>query len=657
MATKTDTKKMPTPEELANIIPVAPTPAKAAAPSAKAEPKGLPNPDSRDVELAASEPVMVSTGTQAPPILTHDLAEPPKPPASRSRANGRGRASAAAPTAAAKQLQKLLPSGVRVHVNKRRENGAMSFIGDYSANDVAGSGSMERFIKEHIVPSYGYGEFALYLQRPNKAELEPVATVNIEAPLDARRPGGGDTKELVELFMKQQQLARDEAAKRKTPLEELTDTLAMLKTMGLAGNEEKSSMDPMMMMMMMQMQKPAAAPSGPDPLMLKLIERLDRMEEDRFIGGPNMLPPPPPPPQQDNSMEGFAMIMKAMADQASNNTALLIEAMKGNQAPRDPVQDLATLTKLTAAGDDRMTTKDFFTMLPTIKGLIAPESGKNSITDALETMRTMKVLEREFSPQHDPNAEQASSFWDFLKGLVQSDAGARIADAVMAKQQAQQVEARHDQRRMTAESAADAARPQEQPQQPQEQEGVGIPDSYEKHAMNLSTAATAPERLKAGIEGLQHLAMYPEFRQYVATIFGHAKMNKKIECLDFSARFLGSLVQAEALQEEPAQKFLEDLEEHWDLVRSTLGMPDIPEVFPEGHEPEEEEEPAPSGEYELEDSAIDEERPPVVTPENDHARLESPDPYAPAQDEEPEATTLAEELPAASHLAEVPAPP
>jgi hypothetical protein len=336
--------------------------------------------------------------------------------------------------------------------------------------------------------------------------------------------------------------------------------------------------------------------------MLKLIERLDRMDEDRFH--PAMIPPPPPPPPApDNTMEGFATIMKAITDSQQQSNLLLVEMMKSNNQHRDPVADLANLTKLTAAGDDRLTTKDFLTMLPTIKTMIAPE-GKNSVQDAVETLRSMKILEREFTPQIDPNAEQAAGFWDFLKGLVQSDAGARIADAVMAKQNADAVDQRHDQRRVAAQSAADAA--QSHPQAPEEA-GITIPESFNKHASELANAATPPERLKAGIEGLQHLAAYPDFRMYIAPIFGLAKQNRRIESLNHCHRFLMSLVEAQALEEDPVMKFLEDLDEHWTLVRSTLGMPDIDEVFPEGYVAESEEGSSneESGQYEVDDSDPD----------------------------------------------------
>ena len=150
-------------------------------------------------------------------------------------------------------------------------------------------------------------------------------------------------------------------------------------------------------------------------------------------------------------------------------------------------------------------------------------------------MRHVKILEREFGG--GPQDQAASSFWDFLRDFITSDAGSKVAEAITAKQNREKIDARHDQRRLAAENAG--APPQQEPKQLPEPEGIVIPESFrQKHSVDINNAATAPERLKALIIGLQHLGAHPEFSPYVANIFGLAKVNRRMEALDFLAQFL-----------------------------------------------------------------------------------------------------------------------
>lgn len=608
----TTTPKTPA-EKLAAIVPdpTAENPAK----SEKAKPA--------NAEAPSQEPqTAVSAGGPAPPLHTLELEEEKKPA-------GRRRAPAPKPTAASnnaakKELQKLLPSSHRVHVYKRNRHGSQSFVNDYSASDLAQQGSMERFLKEYVVPEYGYGEYALYMQLPGK-DLQPLSSVSVEEPLShKRRTGGNDTKELLELIMSQQEKARAEAAQQKDPMEQMRDMLGFLQGMS-GGEKEKSSMDPMMLMFMMMQQQNRPAPStGPDPIILKLIDRLDRME-DQTNAMAMMPPPPPPPPPASSPMDGFAAMMQVLAEQQASSNALLVEALRSKSPERDPVQDLAKLTALTGATDDRMTTKDFLAMLPTLKDMIAPDRGKSSMGEALDTLRTVKLLEREFSPGED----QEGGFWAFLRELISSDAGTRIAEAITAKEGATKVEARHGKRRLAAENAEREATGAEAEAEA-EAESLPIPESYRtKYAVELNNAGNAPERLKALVTGLQHLGMHVAFRPYVAKVFGLTKENRKMEALHFLGEFLDALIDAGALEVEACQRAVENLEDHWDLVRTQLKMEVKPEVYPEGYEPPSQGEA--SGEHEIDEEGEDEVDPPRKTRRNPARDMEPTHPDVRAQ--------------------------
>jgi hypothetical protein len=543
-------------EKLAALVPA---PSAAAAPvTTSDEPMKLPPP---------TDP--------APPPQTMDLDEPT--PRRRGTTRKKTPANGATTAAATREVQKLLPSSVRVHVKKRDSDGSMAFINDYSANDLQAQGSIERFLLKYVVPNYGYGDFSLYMQRPGK-DLEPVGTVKIQEPF-GHIPGGAaqksETKELLELFLTREGQSRDAAAKQKDPLQQMQETMTFLETFRAGGDKEKSSMDPMQMMLMMQMMKPAPqGPQGPDPIMLKIIDRLDRMEDQQNMAA-MMPPPPPPPPPPSDGADGFAVIMQAMMQSQQSQTAMLVEVMRSKTPDRDPVQDLAALTRLTGANDDRMTTKDFLAMLPTLKDMIAPNQERSGLSEAMETLRSVKLLEREFGGA--PENPSANSFWEFLREFVQSDAGTRIAEAITAAESSKKIDARHAERRQAAQSVDD----------PEEPKGLEIPESFRtKNAVEINTAATPQERLKALVTGMQSLAAYPDFRPYMAKIIGLMKENRKLEALEFIAQFLEALIAADALEQEPCEKVLEDMRTYWPLVRQQLKFPDIEEVFPEGYSPD-----------------------------------------------------------------------
>ena len=284
-------------------------------------------------------------------------------------------------------------------------------------------------------------------------------------------------------------------------------------------------------------------------------------------------------------MASLAPILQMMMAQQQQATQILVAAMQNRS---NPVEDLARLTALTGATDDRMTTKDFLTMLPTIKDMIAPNQGKSTMAEALETMRSVKLLEREFGGGQETGA--ASSFWDFLKEFVTSDAGANIAAAITAQEGAKKVEDRQQQRRAIAANAGQLPQQTQEQHQPAPEERLAIPESFrEKYAIPINTASTPQERLEALVRSFQHLGAYPEFRPYMAKIIGLMKENRKIECLSFISDFLSAMIEAGALEQEACEKALLDLETYWLLVRQQLKMPDIPEVVPEGYDEEENE--------------------------------------------------------------------
>lgn len=614
--TKTDPDPKDAAQKLAAIIP-SPDQATSIAAAGKAETKPTaPKKSStknggKDKASAPEEDVEVevgnlTAGNPAPPLQTMEVDTPP--PTRRRKKTAR-KPNAASTSGAKKAVQKMLPPSVRVLIYKRSSAGQMAYVGDYSANDLMAQGTLERFLHAYVIDEYGYGEYSAYLQEPNK-EPSPAGSITIAEPASHRRnkdQGPTDSVDLFKLMLERDEKARAEAANRKSPMEEMREMLTFFQTM-TGADQEKPTMDPMLMFLMMQMNNRPEPPSGPDPLMMQVIERLERMEQDRQAAA--MIPPPPPPPPQPQAdpMDGMAKMMAVLSEQNSKNAELLLQAIQSNRpTERNSIEEYATLLKLNGVTDDRLSTKDLLGMLPTLKGLIAPDPGKSSISEALETLRNVKILEREFGGGGD---QAAASFWDFLRDFIQSDAGTEIAKAITAKENNQKLEERHAERRRALEEN-DAQAQEEQ----EDEQGLMIPESFGKHAQAINQAATAAERVQSLIQGLQHLGMYPDFRPYMAKIIGLMKQNRKIECLEFIAQFLESLIEAGSIEQVAAQKSLEDLDEHWDILRQQLKMPDIDEVFPEGYE-------APEGEAgpesdDDEEGEVDPPRAPRRNPDRD----------------------------------------
>lgn len=416
---------------------------------------------------------MGSLGPEAPPLLRNEL---PQPPASQGHVQKARRVAAAtspvADTSPRKEVNKMLPSSVRVHIFRKKtegpDTGKLSFLNEYSAQELAGCGTIEIFIKKYVVPEYGYGEFHVYYTDGVQKELQPRGTVAIDPPISAKenKMSDGGMSALLKEFIDYQK-TRDAqvqaVTQQKSPVESMVETyMSKQLEKTISGNGQtpsngESPMASMLMMMMMQQMNRPAVPSV-DPTMVRLLEklseRLDAMENE-FRVSQAMTPPPPPPPSNDPSP-----IQLLLEGQRESNR-LMLEAIKSSQ--RDPIRDLSDMAQLMAPRhNESLTSKDLIELMPKFKALMAPEGASDPFEKTIDNFRLFKMMQREFGESDRPQQQQgetAESFWSFAKEMIRSDVGKSIAAQIMSQTAGQDI-ASHSQKRALNERqrAADVAR-------------------------------------------------------------------------------------------------------------------------------------------------------------------------------------------------------
>jgi hypothetical protein len=422
-------------------------------------------------------------GQEAPALLRHEPVPPP-PSQSPGHLQQQRRVSASAPKAPAapvqprKDVARMLPSAHRVYVYKKKDDGKMSFLNEYSAQELQGVGTIEAFIKKYIVAEYGYGEFHVHYYDGQQKEPQPLGAVTIDAPASVQTSMAtvhqfprqeSKTESLKELLEFQKVMATQQQP-QKSPAEQAMETMVarMIEKQMSAitdppkpGEAPKSSGDGMvMMMLLMQMQqKPAPVDNGMTRMMEKMIERIERMEEEARMQS-MMVPPPPPPPPPPHGSDGPSP-MEMMLETMKENTRMMVEAMKAQHAsPRDPIKDLADMATLMAPrNNEALTTKDIFTLLPQFRDMLAPPgASKDPFEKTIENFRLFKMMQREFgegdSRSQQAPGESAETFWSFAKGLVQSDIGKSIAGQILQQGAGQQIATQPGRRAMTAQEQA-----------------------------------------------------------------------------------------------------------------------------------------------------------------------------------------------------------
>lgn len=221
------------------------------------------------------------------------------------------------------ELRKLMPSNSSVQVRKAREDGSLSFIGEFTHDAIAPYGSMENYLAQVQRPRIGGGMFHVSLRDAASGHTVPAVPIYVE-PIDKATEMNTDAValKLAEMVGARPANERVEVQVQAAPnsLDNLRQTAAFLEevkkptaapagegNLGMLLQFQQNAFDnsirqaqenhKLLEDQRQQTQSVIAAltakPSGPDPAVSELINRFGRLEQ--AVSTPAPLPSLPPP--------------------------------------------------------------------------------------------------------------------------------------------------------------------------------------------------------------------------------------------------------------------------------------------------------------------------------------------------------------------------
>jgi len=470
-------------------------------------------------------------------------------------------------------LRNLIPSTDRLLLYKINDRGQRSYIGDYGSGDLERSASIEQFVKEYVVPSYGAGDFIVELRKPNgNTEVQGAVTIlDPQGGKQQQRDSGPSIMEMFELQRKTNEAA-DKKAKESSG--NMMDMFKMLMaTKGEKGDGD-GGMNMMMMMMMMQNMNKPSAPAV-DPMQQVLMQKiLSRLEE------PPPLPPippmlPPPVPNATESMGSVAEIVKVVS-----------ETMRAAQ-PQTQNNDLITtlLTKVMQPDKTGIGAKDIVEMLPTIRDMLGQgKEGASTFNDYLEGL--MRLDEIRGGGQQEDHS--------MLAGLAEAVVGV-VRDIKMQQMQMELIKSGKgrlasgdgEQRNQITRRRRAAETPVQPIEEPQEQEQVAtpqrpkskvpkIPVGFRKFAIRMIQAhkkGEEPSLVMALFEGLLHLREESEeWAPYIEEFMMLAGSGEKAAALRMLTIFMHTFVKAKLIPLPLVGLAIKSIEMNWEEIIETTGI-------------------------------------------------------------------------------------
>ena len=336
---------------------------------------------------------------------------------------GRGGRQARAAEPRGSKAGRLLQQDDMIRVYKRDDRGKVVVVDDYSLKDV-GNSKLDTFIEEVVHPRFG-----------NEAPFTDYIVFEVD------KRSGDDKGHGVKVRIDDEQ--EGSGGNAADPFATVTRAMDLVKQ--LKGEPEPVKRDPAMAMlkeraatsgdmngviMMMLLDKVMGAkPQQDTELVMRLVERLDRLEGK---GPQQQLPPqlppwmmhPPAPPQSSG--------LDKVVDLAVSNL------VKPPPSMFEQAKEMATLRELFAPKDTEA--QALRAELAQLRQQLAGggKENKDGFGAAMENFERVTTMVKSFAPQ--VVGEQASGgFGGFVKGLMTPEVGKAIAQAITgAQQQAQQ---------------------------------------------------------------------------------------------------------------------------------------------------------------------------------------------------------------------------
>jgi hypothetical protein len=364
-------------------------------------------------------------------------------------------------------LRSILPRTEKIRLYKRDELGKRQHIEDYSADEI-GNIPLETFLRNYVNPNFhnesGVTEYIAYeLDARTGREKMPPAVITIETPVEESTDAFGQVRKAMGLINDLQQVAAPQQASANVDLLRRAQADA-------AG---RGDMNSMMMLLMMErlMTGGGAAQNSHADLLLKVLDRLDKMERRSNGGASNgefgppsgfggFMPPPPPymppplaPPPPTTTSQPPPAPPVGLSSLERVVELALAQMVKPPKALTEQVQEMMALKQLTSSSDEVQQLRQ---QIAALQAQLAGSRTSSGIEDSLANFEKFTSIVKSVAPQVTGNDG------GFFKGLLTSEMGKILGDIVAkAAQQAGTAQAQQSQQSQQ--------QPQQQSQQSQQQ--------------------------------------------------------------------------------------------------------------------------------------------------------------------------------------------
>lgn len=340
------------------------------------------------------------------------------------RGNGRGGRQSRAAEPRGSKAGRLLQQDDMLRVYKRDDRGKVVVVDDYSLKDV-GNSKLNEFIEEVVHPRFGneatpFTDYIVFeVDKRSGDDKGHGVKVRIEDEQEGPAGGPSDPFATVTRAMDLvKQLKGEPEPVKRDP------AMAMLKERAATSGD----MNGVIMMMLLD-KVMGAKPQQDTELVMRLVERLDRLEgKGPAQPLPPQLPPwmmqPPAPPQSSG--------LDKVVDLAVSNL------VKPPPSMFEQAKEMATLRELFAPKDTEA--QALRAELAQLRQQLAGGGGKENkdgFGAAMENFERVTTMVKSFAPQV-VGESSGGGFGGFVKGLMTPEVGKAIAGAITgAQQQAQ----------------------------------------------------------------------------------------------------------------------------------------------------------------------------------------------------------------------------
>lgn len=455
------------------------------------------------------------------------------------------------------KVAELVPGAERVRIRKMLDNGQLGFIGDYSVRDIETSGDLEIHLHRYVRPTHKGGSYYISIFDSKGLEHNAGVIPLVDAPPEAPQESAlGLVREMMNR-MEQQKMNYQPPP---DPIEQMMRMQAAMQRMKELTGQKDGSGDSMMMMMLMQQMQAQQAPKSPDPMLIALLDKMDRrMEqlEKKVVEGPALgaLPPPMPMPPVADPIDTIVKLMPLLAPKEDRD--------------RLSTRDILELVTAKNKNDDQPTWRDVIEMMNRRR---EEEKPQQTVLDQIQAVAAAKQALDQLSP---PSAPQGTTFWDALGALFsQEKFGAGIGTAISSAVKKEPTSPAQLQQAIARPIAATPAVPPVAslpPQQQQVKRQIVFNETSKALFSELNSAGDDGTRIDIVVRSLTSLHSMPNWRPFVMELLSRTADNQREEVLeDMLKPWLGLLVAHELVERHAATATLRAFSENWSTVHGEI---------------------------------------------------------------------------------------